>query len=116
MKYIYNLHFRILLHSENKNFKIWIFAYSSKFPPLYSNEPTWKAKEDITFNIHTHTFWIVHSLFQAECYHYLFDAAIKLYQLGLDWSTPNHGPIKKVKEVVVGGCNKEASSKVIALM
>ncbi|KAJ4726330.1 haloacid dehalogenase-like hydrolase family protein [Melia azedarach] len=27
---------------------------------------------------------------QAECYHYLFDAAIKLYQLGLDWSSPNH--------------------------
>ncbi|XP_042514781.1 probable bifunctional methylthioribulose-1-phosphate dehydratase/enolase-phosphatase E1 isoform X1 [Macadamia integrifolia] len=33
---------------------------------------------------------------QAECYHYLFDAAIKLYQLGLDWSTPSHGPIQRV--------------------
>ncbi|KAL7218263.1 hypothetical protein ACSBR2_011521 [Camellia fascicularis] len=32
---------------------------------------------------------------QAECYHYLFDAAIKLHQLGLDWSTPNHGPISR---------------------
>lgn len=32
-------------------------------------------------------------LFQSECYHYLFDAAIKLHQLGLDWSTPFHGPI-----------------------
>lgn len=31
--------------------------------------------------------------FQAECYHYLFDAAIKLYQLGIDWTTPSHGPI-----------------------
>ncbi|KAL0399399.1 UNVERIFIED_CONTAM: putative bifunctional methylthioribulose-1-phosphate dehydratase/enolase-phosphatase E1 1 [Sesamum radiatum] len=31
---------------------------------------------------------------QAECYHYLFDAAIKLHQLGLDWSTPSHGPIQ----------------------
>ncbi|KAL8510216.1 hypothetical protein ACS0TY_017146 [Phlomoides rotata] len=30
---------------------------------------------------------------QSECYHYLFDAAIKLHQLGLDWSTPSHGPI-----------------------
>ncbi|KAK4484709.1 hypothetical protein RD792_007301 [Penstemon davidsonii] len=30
---------------------------------------------------------------QAECYHYLFDAAIKLHQLGLDYSTPSHGPI-----------------------
>ncbi|KAK7405267.1 hypothetical protein VNO78_06467 [Psophocarpus tetragonolobus] len=34
---------------------------------------------------------------QAECYHYLFDAAIKLHQLGLDWSTPNHGPIQSTK-------------------
>ncbi|XP_030489753.2 probable bifunctional methylthioribulose-1-phosphate dehydratase/enolase-phosphatase E1 1 isoform X2 [Cannabis sativa] len=28
---------------------------------------------------------------QAECYHYLFDAAIKLHQMGLEWSSPNHG-------------------------
>ncbi|KAL9275280.1 putative bifunctional methylthioribulose-1-phosphate dehydratase/enolase-phosphatase E1 1 [Drosera capensis] len=34
---------------------------------------------------------------QAECYHYLFDAAIKLHQMGLDWSTPIHGPIKAIK-------------------
>ncbi|XP_065634572.1 probable bifunctional methylthioribulose-1-phosphate dehydratase/enolase-phosphatase E1 2 [Quercus suber] len=33
---------------------------------------------------------------QAECYHYLFDAAIKLHQLGLDWSTPSHGPIRNI--------------------
>ncbi|KAJ8422792.1 hypothetical protein Cgig2_023274 [Carnegiea gigantea] len=33
---------------------------------------------------------------QAECYHYLFDAAIKLYQMGLDWTTPSHGPIKSI--------------------
>ncbi|KAJ7981754.1 Enolase-phosphatase E1 [Quillaja saponaria] len=37
---------------------------------------------------------------QAECYYYLFDAAIKLHQLGLDWSTPNHGPIQNVRGVV----------------
>jgi methylthioribulose 1-phosphate dehydratase/enolase-phosphatase E1 len=42
-------------------------------------------------------------IFQAECYHYLFDAAIKLHQMGLDWSTPDHGPIQKVKGVL--GCN-----------
>ncbi|XVF04237.1 hypothetical protein REPUB_Repub05bG0065100 [Reevesia pubescens] len=36
---------------------------------------------------------------QAECYHYLFDAAIKLHQLGLDWSTPDHGPNQNVKGV-----------------
>ncbi|GKV15961.1 hypothetical protein SLEP1_g26682 [Rubroshorea leprosula] len=37
---------------------------------------------------------------QAECYHYLFDAAIKLHQLGLDWSTPDHGSIQKVNGVL----------------
>ncbi|XP_052206328.1 probable bifunctional methylthioribulose-1-phosphate dehydratase/enolase-phosphatase E1 1 [Diospyros lotus] len=36
---------------------------------------------------------------QAECYHYLFDAAIKLYQMGLDWSTPSHGPIPNPRGV-----------------
>lgn len=37
---------------------------------------------------------------QAECYHYLFDAAIKLHQLGLDWSTPSHGPLQNVKGIL----------------
>ncbi|KAL8166210.1 hypothetical protein V2J09_007709 [Rumex salicifolius] len=32
---------------------------------------------------------------RAECYHYLFEAAIKLHQLGLDWSSPSHGPLNK---------------------
>ncbi|CAD6253944.1 unnamed protein product [Miscanthus lutarioriparius] len=32
---------------------------------------------------------------QAESYHYLLDAAIKLYHLGIDWTTPEHGPIAK---------------------
>ncbi|KAJ0988856.1 hypothetical protein J5N97_007212 [Dioscorea zingiberensis] len=31
---------------------------------------------------------------QAECYHYLFDAAIKLYQLGIDWTSPSHGLLR----------------------
>ncbi|CAN4102902.1 unnamed protein product [Withania somnifera] len=34
---------------------------------------------------------------QSECYHYLFDAAIKLHQLGIDWTTPSHGPIQNAK-------------------
>ncbi|OEL32497.1 putative bifunctional methylthioribulose-1-phosphate dehydratase/enolase-phosphatase E1 [Dichanthelium oligosanthes] len=34
---------------------------------------------------------------QAESYHYLLDAAIKLYQLGIDWTTPEHGPINRSK-------------------
>ncbi|KAG7537828.1 Class II aldolase/adducin N-terminal domain superfamily [Arabidopsis suecica] len=38
--------------------------------------------------------WI-HAKTQAECYHYLFDAAIKLHQLGLDAATPDHGPIQR---------------------
>ncbi|KAK3118705.1 hypothetical protein QOZ80_9BG0704740 [Eleusine coracana subsp. coracana] len=36
---------------------------------------------------------------QAECYHYLLDASIKLYQLGIDWTTPEHGPINSVKRL-----------------
>ncbi|KAF8025826.1 hypothetical protein BT93_F2606 [Corymbia citriodora subsp. variegata] len=40
---------------------------------------------------------------QAECYHYLFDAAIKLHQLGLDWSSPNHGPLRHGKGTLADG-------------
>ncbi|XVE92746.1 hypothetical protein REPUB_Repub01dG0126200 [Reevesia pubescens] len=40
---------------------------------------------------------------QAECYHYLFDAAIKLHQLGLDWSSPNHGPLRNINGIC--GCS-----------
>lgn len=36
---------------------------------------------------------------QAECYHYLFDAAIKLNQMGIDWTTPSHAPIRSIKGV-----------------
>ncbi|KAK7837790.1 putative bifunctional methylthioribulose-1-phosphate dehydratase/enolase-phosphatase e1 [Quercus suber] len=49
---------------------------------------------------------------QAECYHYLFDAAIKLHQLGLDCSTPDHGPIRNVKGVL--GCGGHISTSVKA--
>lgn len=28
--------------------------------------------------------------YQAEFYHFLFDAVIKLHQWGLDWSTTSH--------------------------
>jgi methylthioribulose 1-phosphate dehydratase/enolase-phosphatase E1 len=42
---------------------------------------------------------------QAECYHYLFDAAIKLYRLGLDWSTPDHGPLQNANRYLSSkGC------------
>ncbi|KAG5551269.1 hypothetical protein RHGRI_009628 [Rhododendron griersonianum] len=47
----------------------------------------------------------------AECYHYLFDAAIKLHQLGLDWSTPNHGPITISRGVLGGHPNGNISRK-----
>ncbi|CAL8151138.1 unnamed protein product [Prunus armeniaca] len=46
---------------------------------------------------------------QAECYHYLFDAAIKLNQLGLDPSTPIHGPIQNVKGVLGSGIHRNIS-------
>ncbi|GMP67308.1 hypothetical protein CsSME_00027347 [Camellia sinensis var. sinensis] len=42
---------------------------------------------------------------QAECYHYLFDAAIKLHQLGLDWSTPSHGSVRNVNGTCSCGVN-----------
>ena len=50
--------------------------------------------------------------FQAECYHYLFDAAIKLHQLGLECSTPDHGPIRNFKGVL--GCGGHISTSVKA--
>ncbi|KQK01715.1 hypothetical protein BRADI_3g57750v3 [Brachypodium distachyon] len=55
---------------------------------------------------------------QAECYHYLLDAAIKLHQLGIDWTTPEHGPINSAKRLrtllspgIPNGCHPADSSK-----
>ncbi|XP_019250054.1 PREDICTED: probable bifunctional methylthioribulose-1-phosphate dehydratase/enolase-phosphatase E1 1 isoform X2 [Nicotiana attenuata] len=48
---------------------------------------------------------------QAECYHYLFDAAIKLHQLGLDWTTPAHGPIHNSNGHFGGIQNAKISAK-----
>lgn len=50
---------------------------------------------------------------QAECYHYLFDAAIKLHQLGLDWSTPNHGPTGNFKLGIGSNGNVNTSAKAV---
>ncbi|KAL9444072.1 hypothetical protein AB3S75_017282 [Citrus x aurantiifolia] len=50
---------------------------------------------------------------QAECYHYLFDAAIKLHQLGLDWSTPNHGPTRNFKLGFGSNGNVNTSAKAV---
>ncbi|KAM3254796.1 hypothetical protein ACQJBY_048330 [Aegilops geniculata] len=56
---------------------------------------------------------------QAECYHYLLDAAIKMYQLGIDWTTPEHGPINSAKRLrsvaspgVPNGCHTAKSLKI----
>ncbi|KAL5205056.1 hypothetical protein ABZP36_009927 [Zizania latifolia] len=55
---------------------------------------------------------------QAECYHYLFDAAIRLYQLGIDWTTSEHGPINNAKRPrsivspdIPNGCHAAKPSK-----
>ncbi|CAN6443610.1 unnamed protein product [Victoria cruziana] len=40
---------------------------------------------------------------QAECYHYLFDAAFKLHQMGRDWSSPSHGPTKDLGTTHING-------------
>jgi hypothetical protein len=60
--------------------------------------------------------------FQAECYHYLLDAAVKMYQLGIDWTTPEHGPINSAKRLrsvispgVPNGGHAAKSSKVSSL-
>lgn len=50
---------------------------------------------------------------QAECYHYLFDAAIKLHQLGLDWSIPSHGPIQRDPGTLGSNQNLSPSVKVV---
>lgn len=34
---------------------------------------------------------------QAECYHYLFEAALRLHHLGLDPADPKHGPLKTLR-------------------
>ncbi|KAL6535731.1 hypothetical protein OROHE_012575 [Orobanche hederae] len=52
---------------------------------------------------------------QAECYHYLFDAAIKLNQLGLDWSTPSHGPIQTQNGDPSNHQNNKVSAKACTL-
>lgn len=50
---------------------------------------------------------------QAECYHYLFDAALKLHQLGIDWTTPSHGPVSNVR--MHRGREKHLSGSVMAV-
>ncbi|KAG9448123.1 hypothetical protein H6P81_014251 [Aristolochia fimbriata] len=52
---------------------------------------------------------------QAECYHYLFDAAIKLYQLGLDWSTPSHSPFRNIRGVLGDGRHVNGVAKALGL-
>uniref|UniRef100_A0A804NLJ5 Probable methylthioribulose-1-phosphate dehydratase n=1 Tax=Zea mays TaxID=4577 RepID=A0A804NLJ5_MAIZE len=56
---------------------------------------------------------------QAECYHYLLDACIKLYQLGIDWTTPEHGSINNPRRPhsilspeICNGCHAADSSKI----
>lgn len=57
----------------------------------------------IWFSPHLHLFnkYVFHISrhFQAESYHYLLDAAIKMYQLGIDWSTSEHGPLRSAKRL-----------------
>ncbi|PHU04147.1 putative bifunctional methylthioribulose-1-phosphate dehydratase/enolase-phosphatase E1 [Capsicum chinense] len=54
-------------------------------------------------------------LLKAECYHYLFDAVIKLNQLGLDSTTPAHGPIRNSDGALSSIRNVKLSAKARAL-
>lgn len=47
---------------------------------------------------------------QAECYHYLFNAALKLHQLGLDPADAKHGPLTR-PQTLPDFANKRATSK-----
>lgn len=67
---------------------------------------------DFFFNNHPLSWGFLPFLLDLACIFNLFytwkfctrhDAAIKLHQMGLDRSTPDHGPIQKVKGVL--GCN-----------
>ncbi|XP_058101007.1 probable bifunctional methylthioribulose-1-phosphate dehydratase/enolase-phosphatase E1 [Magnolia sinica] len=51
--------------------------------------------------------------FRAAGYRYLFDAAIKLHQLGLDWSCPSDGPVHNVKGMWGGGRNINGAVKAV---
>ncbi|KAG5546213.1 hypothetical protein RHGRI_018407 [Rhododendron griersonianum] len=53
---------------------------------------------------------------KAECYHYVFDAAINLHPLGLDCSTRNHGPIPKSRGVFGGHQHVDMSVKAGSLI
>lgn len=75
----------------------WVLIITSEFQIIGWS---WLYKTDISYVLFPITYKL---LYQAECYHYLFDAAIKLHQLGLDWSTPSHGPIRNVNGV--WGCS-----------
>ncbi|KAF5780883.1 putative 2,3-diketo-5-methylthiopentyl-1-phosphate enolase, Phosphoric monoester hydrolase [Helianthus annuus] len=47
----------------------------------------------------------------TECYHCLFDAAIIVHQLGLEWPTPSHSPIQR-SNPLLGGQATNISQKV----
>lgn len=46
--------------------------------------------------------WI-HAKTQAECYHYLFDAAVQLTRMGLDPADPLHGPLPGAPPAAAAG-------------
>jgi hypothetical protein len=47
---------------------------------------------------------------KAECYHYLFDAALKLHQLGLDPADPKHGPLTRPQALPQASTSKGAAA------
>lgn len=52
---------------------------------------------------------------QAECYHYLFDAALKLHQLGLDPADPKHGPLTRMQALPASASKRSTSKNVFVL-
>jgi hypothetical protein len=55
---------------------------------------------------------------KAECYHYLFEAALKLHQLGIDPADPKHGPLTQTRALPTStpvSVSKGIGSKVMIL-
>ncbi|WZZ89320.1 hypothetical protein YC2023_117899 [Brassica napus] len=88
---------------ENTAYENELTDSLTKAKPIQKQPQCWYAITEFTFGVilgsmlrHRCVQIASHTKFYiAECYHYLFDAAIKLHQLGLDAATPDHGPIQR---------------------
>ncbi|KAL0395449.1 UNVERIFIED_CONTAM: putative bifunctional methylthioribulose-1-phosphate dehydratase/enolase-phosphatase E1 1, partial [Sesamum latifolium] len=87
----------VLLTPHIRVWGVWCYLSETFHFTIYSEIKAYPKTTAVLVRNHGIYIWgdsWISAKTQAECYHYLFDAAIKLHQLGLDWSTPSHGPIQ----------------------